>query len=616
MISSRFRTSRALTFVSLIAAVACGSLEEGEIIIVDGNTGGSSGSGGDSGGGSGGASGSGSGGDSGGGSGGTSGSGGTAGTGGTVNMGDGPTVTSVSPASGSTAAEPNTLIELEFSEPVDGATVTPESFRVSDGPRVVPGTLAVNGAKVVFTPESRLDLLATYEVTVAPSVADADGDTMGEEFKSTFTVRDGAWGEVVTLSNAEGRVDTGRYPDPMADGQGRMLFAWAQYKPGETFWSIWVRQYVPGTGWSEAKEIDGVDVNAVLPSIAVNRGGDAVVAWLQDDEVGAETHRRVYARRLLAGEWEAAPQRVDEFTDSTSIEDVFTVATALGDFHVVWRAEVTYQNIYAVQANGAGAWEAPGGTYIAGFESAMTGPALAFDPLGNGFMAYSSGSPAQIRVKRYLRSTGRWENSSSVIPGSAGVASSSYPSSAIHVAVDPQGGALVIWRGTNGVSSSRFTRAAGWAEAVPVETSAGEVLDWTPLVDWNGSGFSAFWAQSAATMNAYASHSDGTSWETPALVSDGDRNVFEWSDLGFGTDRHGNALATWSQGADLGTEVYAARYVRATNAWAPARPFEFVRNSNMEVHLGVAANGVGLATWAVGYPYYQTHEALYGAAFE
>ena len=100
-----------------------------------------------------------------------------------------PTVTDRSPAPNATGVNVNSNVSVTFSELMDVATITSSSFRLrrvgdtSDVPAAV--TLAGNVA--TLDPSADLSPATTYRVTVAASVADLAGNTLGADDTWTFT---------------------------------------------------------------------------------------------------------------------------------------------------------------------------------------------------------------------------------------------------------------------------------------------------------------------------------------------------------------------------------------------------------------------------------------------
>jgi hypothetical protein len=109
----------------------------------------------------------------------------------TLDISDGtaPTVAITSPA-----VELSPILELQFNEPLDPATVNQETFtlrQVADG-ELVPLLilLAEDRTQVFLAPESFLTVDTAYELTISAAVADAEGNALGTAIISQFRTGD------------------------------------------------------------------------------------------------------------------------------------------------------------------------------------------------------------------------------------------------------------------------------------------------------------------------------------------------------------------------------------------------------------------------------------------
>ena len=66
-----------------------------------------------------------------------------------------PTVTSVSPLSGATGVSVNTTVTANFSEAVNGSTVTGTTFQLKDaGNNVIPASVSTSSNQITLTPSA------------------------------------------------------------------------------------------------------------------------------------------------------------------------------------------------------------------------------------------------------------------------------------------------------------------------------------------------------------------------------------------------------------------------------------------------------------------------------
>jgi len=81
------------------------------------------------------------------------------------------------------------------------------------------------------------------------------------------------------------------------DQAGNAIAVWTQRvdNPFSGVVTVWANRYTNGTGWGTATVIqDQATGDAMVPSVAVNAGGEAIVAWGQLDG----SHANVWANRL------------------------------------------------------------------------------------------------------------------------------------------------------------------------------------------------------------------------------------------------------------------------------------------------------------------------------
>ncbi len=110
----------------------------------------------------------------------------------TYNFGVGatpPTLLLSSPASGAAGVPVSASINLRFSEMMNSATITNGSFRLRRVGELidVPAAVTSSGILATLTPDTSLVAGASYQVTVAGTVADLIGDALGSDVVWTFS---------------------------------------------------------------------------------------------------------------------------------------------------------------------------------------------------------------------------------------------------------------------------------------------------------------------------------------------------------------------------------------------------------------------------------------------
>ena len=102
-----------------------------------------------------------------------------------------PTVTAKSPAVDATGVSVNSAVTATFNRAMDPATVNTSTFRLREvgAGSDVPATVTYSGFTATLTPTQALSVNKTYQVTVAGSMAGADGTRLGSDVTWSFTTQ-------------------------------------------------------------------------------------------------------------------------------------------------------------------------------------------------------------------------------------------------------------------------------------------------------------------------------------------------------------------------------------------------------------------------------------------
>ncbi len=98
-----------------------------------------------------------------------------------------PTVSSITPANGTTGIATNSTVKVTFSEAMTTSTINTSNFTLKAGNTTVAGTVTYSGSTATFTPSSALSSNTVYTVTVTTGVKDAAGNAMASNYTSSFT---------------------------------------------------------------------------------------------------------------------------------------------------------------------------------------------------------------------------------------------------------------------------------------------------------------------------------------------------------------------------------------------------------------------------------------------
>ena len=102
-----------------------------------------------------------------------------------------PTVSSVSPLNSATGVSINTTVTANFSEAINGSTVTGTTFQLRDaGNNLVSATISSSSNQITLTPTAALTASTTYTVTItggASGVKDLAGNALVSNYSWSFT---------------------------------------------------------------------------------------------------------------------------------------------------------------------------------------------------------------------------------------------------------------------------------------------------------------------------------------------------------------------------------------------------------------------------------------------
>lgn len=498
-----------------------------------------------------------------------------------------PQVVAVSPADGAADAEPDAVITLTFSEPLDPKTATEETLQLLDGDTEVPGTFALSrtGREITFTPGQRLTLWTNYRIELSDALRDHEGAAMLAPFEAEFRVRDGAW-SVQTL--ARGTSVTLPRSLPVRP-DGTLLATWL-HEENETCAAAgsWVRGDEAEPAWlfkTVARDGDCRDLSASVAS-----DGNAAVSWLvgeQDYSLAFMKGAWAPAERMNAERGKRTPRWVTTFAHAGAKLTTFAGTTNAG------------HSITVDVGSMSGTWEPTNTTFIIiGPPAASPG---AFASNGSGF-GVAMGLTGELLTLRYDAEAGAWESAPVGVPGSESGGAQGIPA----IASTPEGDALVVvgdrTAAEKGLRSSRYRLGEGWQSELTVVTEeAGmkKVRDAPGLV-FDGRTFVTAWT--GVNEGRYVPYTarydlDDDSWEVeaPHLTEFGESALVVPR---LGADARGNLLLVW---AIAGTETKVAyqRYHSESGVWGEIQHVSGVsllsasEDPLRALQLALAPNGTG-----------------------
>jgi len=324
------------------------------------------------------------------------------------------------------------------------------------------------------------------------------------------------------------------------DADGNAIAVWSQ---GDgTYVSVWANRYVAGVGWGAATLIESKRGDVKKPQVATDARGNATAVWVQTDE----TKFNMWANRYVAG--------------------------------VGWgRASLIETN--------------PGDAEM---------PRVAVDGKGNAMALWkqSNGVNYDIWANRYDVGSG-W-GTATLIESNPENASETW------VAMDNSGNAMALWRQSDGVDLSiwanRYDVGSGWGTPTLIEPNPGFAS--FPHVEFDESGNAiVVWYQdfpsasrpSASRRSIWANrYVVGSGWGTPTLISTDSSNA---QGASLAMDRIGNATATWRQGSDGDTSIWANRY-DVGSGWGTATLVETAPGDAVWPDVAMDRSGNAMTVWS------------------
>lgn len=267
-----------------------------------------------------------------------------------------------------------------------------------------------------------------------------------------------------------------------------------------------------------------------------------------------------------------------------------------GDVFAVWsQSNGTRMVINAARHTPSGGWSA-----IAQIDTDSNGdsdlPQVAVDTDGGAVVVWrqSDGTHTSIWANRYLTASG-WDAPRRISDGSSNA-------DAARVAVSATGDAAVVWQYYDGTRYDVWAGRSGthglWSWAVAhLDTLDTDARN--PTVTWDGAGNAfALWQQSDGTRdNIWGSRFvPASGWSTAALIENDSSYSFGVPSLA--ADASGNAIAVWAAfGIVSSGNVWSSRYDPASG-WTSAAAINMLSAPNgRATTLGLDSAGNAIALW-------------------
>ena len=473
-----------------------------------------------------------------------------------------PTVQSSVPGASASAVASTALVNVTFSEAMDVATLNAATFTLSTAGAAVAGNVAASGSAATFTPAAALASGTTYTATVSTGAKDLAGNPLAAAHSWTFTtsaaVAARAWSTPVLLESADGEA---RIPavaasaDDTPTGAAEATAVWVQYDG--THYSVYANRYQAGA-WQGALLVEGEDVDATGPRVAMGKLGRTVMTW------------------------------------GYGFNGVYTVwANVYDPIPPLAAKPLPFSSTYARQLSVGGNANSPQVAFnLAGYDAFSVW--TQYEP-NRQPAAYRPAQQPYLFVPCDTLVACAW------VEGDMGWRSTTLLEITGPAGTGPQvaglGGngadAVAVWQKSQaGIWASTHTASAGWAAAVEVGSGAapaGETLRIAGAGD--GSAIALWTSASGMRPTVLASRLSGAVWSAPVVI---DNPAGDSDEAQVVIDAAGNAMFAWLQGG----LVYARRCAAGgLSSCGAAALIGDASGSAKSVRLAGAPNGDAVVAW-------------------
>ncbi len=370
--------------------------------------------------------------------------------------------------------------------------------------------------------------------------------------------------------------------DVNASGLG--IATWGEDADASGTGNVWIAWHSAGA-WGSPVQVSDPSVHAILPRVALNDAGDAVVAYevVEHGAAGAILSRTVWARRYTGGSWRAAerlclaPPAPNVLYASRPRLGIDASGNALAVWHQQNQQELGGAfTIQASRFNGS-AWSAP--FAVSGGTTNALWPDAAVSAGGRAAVVWaqdtSASNPADPNMRVRVFSGTAWADPQVLNTALAAYEHIEHPA----VTLDGAGRAFAIWeehRGVNGIALASLDASSVTTWSVPTvlasSSSASRYLS-NPVIATDGNGaalagwvgddpISLFFIGTAAHLDA-----GSTTWSVPfdfdksapvgavavAMDASGAGWAFSATTTGWLRARRRGADGTWAAATVIGT---------------------------------------------------------------
>lgn len=382
-------------------------------------------------------------------------------------------------------------------------------------------------------------------------------------------------------------------PRVALNASGQGMAVWCKHDGARV--QLWTRAYNESTGWERAEPMrtDGA-AGIGFVQIAMDAQGCVIVAWRRFVDPGSG----IWVNRFVPHRGWSGPTLLRLETEGEVFEPQIAMNDR-GDAMVVWQHSSDQRNtVWACRHVAGIGWQLPGLASLEGVSDASA-PRVAMDASGNAMVVWrqSDGVSTSIWVNLYDIQRG-WGVADVLEVEQGGTAFDA------QIVMGPHGNAIAMWTQTTRLHSriyaSHYLVGRGWGRTARVSGNNDKTALLPKLaMDARGNAI-AVWGERVGqhfTLCASRYNAGGT-WSRPSRIdAEGVSGAGDSFEPRLAMDAEGNAVAVWQQVNGTLRDIWASRYLSGAG-WDKAQQLESPDGGDaFEPQIAITPDGHALALW-------------------
>jgi hypothetical protein len=385
-------------------------------------------------------------------------------------------------------------------------------------------------------------------------------------FKSVY--KNGVW---IHPSNLTDHISSDAYdahnPQVAMDNNGNAIIVWEQNNGIDS--QIFKSEYRGGIWANPVKLADitspflsGWDL---LPHVAMDNNGNAIIVWQQDDGAGWQVFKSEYGN----GVWTNPLSLTDHISlDGYSAGSSQVAMDNNGNAIIVWgQSDGTNSQIFKSECRG-GIWTNPSSIadHISLNGQEAYSPQVAMDNNGNAIIVwdqYNGNGDWRIFKSEYRE--GVWHNPTNLADN---ISPNGSDADNPQVAMDNNGNAIIVWSSNDGTNYQIFKSECNsgiWKNPANItdKINPDGLYAWYPQVamDNNGNAVIVWRQYDGIAPQIFKSEYRGGAWTNPVDITDHiNPNGSSAGSPQVAMDNNGSAIIVWQQSDGANDQVFKSEY--------------------------------------------------------